>query len=433
MLSRGADDSGSKQDQRQAMTYFSEFRVNWRALGAASIGIAAGYGINNYLNNVFIPPLMEEFGWQSSDIALLGTAAVLSIVCQPIAGRITDRLGVRAVATFGVSGAVITYILLGLMSGSFIEYFAINTAQIAFISATTGPVVYSRLIAQSFDRARGVALAIAMAAPSVAGAVFVSVLASFIEREGWRMGYFLTAGCAGVAGAIAIVLIPRTNAPNSATEPMGTGKTTLPLRQIVRNPAFALIVGGIMLCSLTIVMQTTQLGVILGNAGISRLQVSFVISVYAIGVIVGRLLCGAALDRFSSNIVAAVALGLPAVGLTILSSGFPSLTLMSVAVLFLGLSLGAEGDIGGFLAMSYFESEVYSTVFGIIIGSLALSSAIGSLILSFSLRLTGSFAPFLLLAAGSALIGALLFYRLGRVPTQDRKARDIHENRVESQ
>jgi MFS family permease len=170
------------------------------------------------------------------------------------------------------------------------------------------------------------------------------------------------------------------------------------------------------LCSLTIVMQTTQLGVIVRDTGLSARDASLIISVYALGVIAGRLLCGAALDRYPAHLVAALALGLPGIGLALLATGVPSALVMSAGVLLLGLSLGAEGDIGGYLAMTYFGVEVYSTVVGLIIGSLALSSALGSLLLSAGLNLTGSFAPFLPFAGAAAVLGSLLFYRLKHLP-----------------
>lgn len=402
----------------EAGGYFGEFRRGWRHLTAATIGIAAGYGINNYLNNVFIPPLMEEFGWKSSQIALIGLAALTSVICQPVAGRITDRIGVRWVAVFGVVCATLVYVLLSLMSGSFIEFFILSAVQIALVGATTGPVVYSRLIAESYGRARGVALAIATASPSFAGAAVVPFLTGFIEREGWRAGYAVAAVCAAIAGIVAILLIPgrpravTVLAAKTSDEPFSFGK-------LAKNRALQLMVGGIFLCSMTIVMQTTQMGVILRSAGLTAQDTSWVISIYALGVIAGRLLCGVALDRWPAHIVASLALGLPAIGLAMLASGIPSVALMSGAVLFLGLALGAEGDVGGYLAMTYFDVRIYSTIVGIVVATIAVSSALGSVILSLTLAQWNSFAPFLLLAGASALIGALLLGRLGRIPRAD--------------
>jgi len=411
---------------RDASGYFREFKISWRPLAAATIGIAAGYGINNYLNNIFIPPLMEEFGWESSQIALIGLAALTSVICQPIAGRITDRVGVRKVAVFGVACATLIYVLLSMMSGTFIEFFVLSAMQIALVGATTGPVVYSRLIAESYGRARGVALAIATASPSFAGAAVVPLLSGFIEREGWRAGYLLSATVAALVGAIAIFLIPKRQTSDTADNTARVTSQQFDPRAIASNPALLLIVVGIFLCSMTIVMQTTQMGVILRAAGLSASDTSWVISVYAIGVIAGRLICGAALDRFPAHFVAAFALGLPAIGLSLLATATPSVALMSVAVMFLGLSLGAEGDIGGYLTMTYFSVDIYSTIVGVIVGTIAVSSALGSVILSLTLSQWDSFAPFLILAGVSALVGAVLLYRLGKVPPIQYPEGHIH-------
>ena len=76
---------------------------------------------------------------------------------QKLAGRITDRLGTRRVAAFGVVCATLIYVALSMMQGSFILFFLLNTAQIALSGATTGPGDMLCAIA-------GVALAAASAA-----------------------------------------------------------------------------------------------------------------------------------------------------------------------------------------------------------------------------------------------------------------------------
>lgn len=399
------------------MTYFSEFARSPRHLAAAAIGNAAGFTITNYLNNLLIPRLMAEFGWTSSQIALLGLAAVVSIVCQPFAGRMTDRFGSRRVALFGIVAGGLMYLALSRMTGSFWAFYAINTAQIALISSTTGTVVYTRLIAQRFDRARGLALALVMSAPSIAGMLIVPAASAYIAQAGWRAGYVMTAMLTTAVGLLALALVPRDAAHAAPAVSAALPQQDPPmLRSIVRNKAFPIIVGAILLCSMTIVMQTTQMQVILTGSGLSTREAAVAISAYALGVIVGRLCCGALLDRFPAYGVAAFALGLPGIGLAILALGPPSLPLLACAVAVLGLSLGAEGDIGGYLAMTWFDLRVYGTVIGLFIGCIAISSALGSLLLSLSLGAGLGFAPFLLFAGASALVGGALLWRLKRIP-----------------
>lgn len=394
------------------MNYLGEIRTNWRYLAAASLGIATGYSLNNYLNNLFIPALMQEFGWTSGQIALLGLPALLSIVCQPLAGRLADRFGVAPVAMSGVAMGALVYLALSRIGGSFAWYLGLIVVQIALFAATTGPVVYSRLIAESFDKARGLALGIAACSYSIAAVVFVPFVSPFIEREGWRSGYAVMAGFTVVAGAATLLLMPRRKSkPDLARhrdEPADYSA-------IFANPAFWSIVAGIVLCSLTIIVQTTQLKVILLKTGMASADASLLISVYAAGVIAGRIACGAALDRFPAHIVAMLSMGLPAFGLVLMATGMPSPLVQGLAVLLIGLALGAETDVAGFLVMRFFPVGVYSAVLGLLLGALSGAAALGSLLLSGILQFTESFAPFLLFAAVSTLAGSWQFWRLGKL------------------
>lgn len=393
------------------MSYFREFFTNWRSLASASIGIASGYAVNNYLQNIFIPSLMEEFGWKSSTIALLGITAIVSVIAQPLVGRATDKFGIRPVALFGVASGTLIYVGFSMMTGSFLTFFVLNLALLILVASATGPAVYSKMIAENYCRARGMALAIAASSPAVAGALLVPFLSSHIEVFGWRSGYQMVALCTAAGGLLAIYMIPLKKQDEKPTFLLNA-KTSQGIKSLATNPASALIVTGTVLCSLTIVMQTTQLKVILLNNGLTSSSASLMVSIYAAGVLCGRLVCGAALDRFPSHIVASISLGLPGVGLILLALGTSSYTVTAISVLLLGLALGAEADIGGYLAMTFFKLEVYSTVVGFFIGSMAFASVIGSLILSLSLSITDSFKFFLLLSAVCAFMGSFLFWRL---------------------
>ncbi len=185
---------------------------------------------------------------------------------------------------------------------------------------------------------------------------------------------------------------------------------------IVRNPAFRLIVAGVILCNLSWTLQTAQLKVLLLDRGVDSATGSMAVSIFALSVIVGRLLCGAALDRFPVHLVVAISLGLPGLGLGLLATGSAASVAIVVAALLLGLALGAEGDVLAYTVMRYFHLEVYSTVLGLVLGSLALSVSVGSLLLGAVLKMSGSFTPFLVFTSIAALAGAAMFYLLKRLP-----------------
>jgi predicted MFS family arabinose efflux permease len=138
------------------------------------------------------------------------------------------------------------------------------------------------------------------------------------------------------------------------------------------------------------------------------------VSLYAIGVIVGRCLCGIALDRTRPHVVALVTLGLPALAYLILAAHSVATTALVGAVLVIGLAQGAEGDVGAFLISRRFDARNFSLLYSFMNMAVGAGSAIGSLLLSISLRQTGdSYLPFLLASAGATLLGAILFFLTG--------------------
>jgi MFS family permease len=397
------------------MSYLGEIRINWRFLTAASIGQAAGYSLLSYVSNIFTPQLISQFGWSRSDVALVGTAAFASILTQPVAGRVTDALGVKRMALIGVISTPLVLLGLAYMTGAFSIFFLLSLLQVAFLGTITTAPVYSRLIAYKFSGARGIALAIAACAPAAVAAAFVPLLSGIVDAHGWRTGYLALALYTALAGAVAVLLIPagmdrgRNAAVAGHDGSRGYGA-------IFRSRAFQLIVAGFVLSNLAITMQTTQLKVIFLDRGIDSATGSLALSLYALSVLFGRICCGLALDRFPVYLVAACAMGFPGIGLLLLATGTSAPVLIAAAVLCMGLSFGAEGDLVAYVVMKFFRLNVYSSVLGLVYGALAISVSCGALLLGLTLKATGSFVPFMVLSGIAALISGGLFLLLRRVP-----------------
>lgn len=397
------------------MTYLGELRAYWRFLGAAAIGQAVGYSLINYVGNLFTPHLLNEFGWTRSEIALVGTTIFVNILAQPLAGRLADAFGVRGMATVGVISMPLVLLGFSSMTGQFSQFVLLTLALVTVVGGTTTATIYSRLIAQKFNRTRGMALAIAACTPALTGAACVPFLSQLIDSSGWRAGYVALAIGTALVGFVALRMIPRGADSHHRLPLSGAGQRSV-YGTILKDRGFQLIVGGIVLCNLSFTMQTTQLKVILLDIGMESDFGSMAISLFAISVLVGRLLCGAALDRFPAYAVVAVSLGMPGIGLGILAAGLDIPILIATAVVLLGLGLGAEGDVIAYLVMRYFKLEVYSTVLGMLFGALALSMASGALLLSFMLKLNDSYVPFLTLTTAASLLGGATFLLLRRVP-----------------
>lgn len=396
------------------MSYLREIQINWRSLTAASLGLASGYTLNLYVSNIFAPHLLAEFGWSRSQFALIGMSVLLGVVTLPIVGRFTDVIGVRRMAMGGIILTPIIYVAYSMIGPSFPIFLMLNLFHVAAGAVTTS-LVYSRLIAESFDRARGLALALAACAAPAAGAIIAPFLSDFIQTNGWRAGYLALAAGTAIAGALTLVFMPGKPAKAGEETPVNSGPSgAAGYRDIFANPAFQKIAAGMFLCNLTMMVQTSQLGLILSDRDASAATAATMLSVYAGGIVIGRLICGLALDRYPTHIVAAISLGLPCAGLLILASGTTMVPLLGIAVLAVGLAMGAELDVLAYLVMRYFKVGVYSSVYGLIQPVIALSAATGSLLLSVTLGLSGGFNQFLYLAAASTLIGCFAFLTLAR-------------------
>ncbi len=404
------------------MSYWGELRSGRRLIAATCLGQAAGYSIVTYINNLFTPKLLQSFHWSRADFARVGSVLLLGILIQPITGRLGDAYGAKRVATFGVIGAPLVFVGLSLMTGTLWQFYLLTLLHLMITSGATGPVNYSRLIVRNLDRTRGIALAAAASAPPAVAALLIPSLSHFIDARGWRAGYLAVAVGTAITGMLALWLIPA-GADVPGRTPMARHERTASYRAILRSRAFHLLAGAVFLCMLSFTLQTTQLKVILLDRGIDSATGSLAIALFAFATIAGRLLCGVALDRFPAYAVAAVFLGLPGVGLSLLAMGVTQPIAVITAVSLLGASLGAEGDVWAYLVRRYFEPEIYGTVLGLVFSAMALSSGLGALLLSMMLKQqNGAFTAFLVVSATSVFAGSGLLLLLRSVSSSSSRA-----------
>lgn len=400
------------------MTYFGELKCNWRALLASAIGQGAGLSINSYIVSIFAPHLLETFGWSKAQFALMGTTIMATLFCLPVVGRLTDVFGVRRVAAVGVISTPLSYLAFSVFDGEISTFLAITVLQVIFGTTTTA-TVYSRLVAERFVKARGLALAIVAGWPAVVGAIGVPMLTYFMDTHGWRAAYQALAVYSVIVGVITLFLIPRS--PGLDGRPVTTPRRArADYALLVRNATFWMIVAGVFLCNLPQTLNSMQLKLMLLDNGATSAAASAMISVFAVGVIIGRFACGIALDRLPTHLVATVGMGLPSLGMFIIASSIDTSFALTAAALLLGLSMGAEGDITAYLVVRHFGVQVYSSVLGLMTAVLGIATSIGSVILSITLDWTNGYATFVLFGGIVTVIGSALFMLLGRESVIER-------------
>ena len=396
------------------MAYLGEFRSHWRGMAAAALGLGGGMALHAYSLSLFAPAMLADLGWSKAQFATVGAISFVTLFFIPLAGRLCDLIGVRLTAAIGSIALPASFIWFSLMNGDFTMYLAILVLQ-HILGITTSTVVYTRLIAERFEKARGLALAITVCAPPTVAALGTPLLGQVIDTEGWRAGYQWLAGFSIVLGVATQLMIPR-SAPREVADGQPREKRSIlgDYKIVSRSAAFWVLIGGMFFCNISQAIPAMHMKVLLLERGLTSAAATMIISGYASGIIAGRFICGISLDRFPTHIVAAFMMGMPAVGLLILGLDINPVGAVAFAVLIMGLSQGAEGDLGAYLVARFFGIKMYSSILGLVTASIAGGTAIGSVLLSGVLHLTDDFSLYLIGGAVVVFLGSLLFMLLGR-------------------
>jgi MFS family permease len=394
--------------------YLGELKAHLRPLTAATIGIAFGLSINNYTSSLFGAQLIKEFGWEKADFAKIAVFAILMVPLLPVIGRITDVRGVRFAAAIGVIGMPLTFVALSQMSGNINHFFALTVAQIlcgSFLTST----VFSRVVAERFTVARGIAFAIIMSGPPLAGGLAAWAMGPLMGSYGWRGGYLFIGALVLIFGLLALVLLPAKSPapqhrPSTFRQDFG---------QIGRHPVFWLAALGMFLCNLPQALGSSQLMMMLQENGVA-LSASFFVALYPFGVIIGRFVTGVALDRYPTHVVGAIGLALPALGFVILATPHDGAFLVGFSVLLMGLAQGAEGDVASYAVARHFPIAIFASAMGPVNAATALGASLGGAVLVPMLGRWDNYVPFLIFSAVVTALGAIALLAMGRYPSPDQ-------------
>jgi MFS family permease len=375
--------------------YWREFRTEWRAVPSTTSGLAFGLIMMSYAISIMGPHLIKEFGWARVDLVKVQMLSLISVVAYPLVGRLADTITARRTALIGVIASPLLF--LGLSMVRDLHSNAILfVAQSVVLGATTPPVC--RIIVQRFRLARGLALSIAVAGPSLIAAVGGPLINNFVVDNGWHAGYLVLAVTTLIGGDVAILLMPpdRIIAVQS-----GTARP----QRLCTDPAQS--------CVLDAEWGRVALHFADGGAaypdGPDRRR-TWRGRQGGLGDCFG--LChrhdgGAPCQRFRARQTACEhgrvgTLVLSAAGLFVMSRHGVPMAALAVAVMAVGLSFGAESDIVGHLISRIIPIKNYGAVFGIISSTITVSTGVGAAIVAALLNRYDSYSPFLMLPRSRA-------------------------------
>jgi MFS family permease len=418
----GDDDPPRPSDAKQTLNTWEALAVlkrwlenPWSIVFGSALALVVSSGpVGFFTFGVFLKPISQEFGWNRGEIsAASGVSNLMVAITVPLIGILIDRWGVRRVLLPSIVLFAISFAALSLAPAS-LPVFAALYAIVGVCSACQGPPPYVKVIAAWFDRQRGLALGIAMAGAGI-GVVIVPQLARIlIEAFGWRIAYV------GVAAVLLVVAIPSVSLflrePEEAPTRRGTPPSEAPglsVREALTGCSrFWRLSGAVFLVGMAVNGTIVHLVPLLTDRGLSPAVATSILSAVGIATIAGRVFTGYLADRFFAPFVAAGFFLLPCFGMYLLASGLEGIVPV-ISVVSLGLALGCEVDMIGYLTSRYVGLKRFGELYGYLFAIFLTGTALGPYLMGVSFDIFKTYDPALLGFGLALVIASVLVATLG--------------------
>jgi len=393
------------------VTAKDEWIAGWPVVLGAVIGIALGViALPGMGLGVVMRSLQAEFGWTRTEISLAPTIMTACLAAAaPFVGWIADRVSGALIAAVSLSALAVSLYLLSGIDGS-LHTFYLAYGAMAVCAAGSTTLIYARAIGANFSRGRGLALGVAMTGNGISNIVIPILLAPYVAIAGWRHGFVALAIAAAVAAPVVGFLMNRGNASRHAAMEM-PDHPGIPeadgLRAVFRKRVFWVMAICFTLIPLAATGLHLHLLAFMADAGIDAAAAGRVAGTGGFALICGRLLTGWALDHFFAPWVGAAMMAVSSACLvTMAMIGAPAAVAGAVAV---GLSIGAELDLIGYLTIRYFGVKTFGRVYGLLYTFVLVGSGVSPVAYGLVADATHSYTLALYGAAAILLLAAILF------------------------
>ncbi|MFC4595843.1 MFS transporter [Sphingobium tyrosinilyticum] len=399
-----------------------EWRSHWTIALAACAGMASSSSLN-YATGLFIEPFQREFGWSRVEITT-GPAivAVICVVGAPFTGAAIDRLGARRIGIFGLFAITLLVSALGAVGPAIESWFAVWT-MLGLASLFVLPNVWTAAVSGFFFAGRGLALGLTLCGSGITSIITPILTYWLIQRFGWRLAYPGLA-LSWAAIALPLLMLFLTSAKDvqrvasTAPDVRPDAIHAAPRKEELLSWRFLQLALAGFLFALVVPPLVISVVPVLTSNGLTRAQAAGTASLLGFSAIGGRLAIGYLLDRVDGRLLAGSIVSLPMATCALLLGMPGSITAATIAVLLLGLALGAEYDIVAYLTSRYFTLGNFGLLFGALAGVIAFAGSGGPLLLSAIYDHYHSYAPALWIAMPLCPIAALLFILLGPYPSR---------------
>ena len=389
-----------------------EFTSGWPVVLACFCMAVFAWGFGFYGQSAYLAALRDTRGWSASLISGATTTFYLwGALLLALVPRAIERVGVRGVA---VCGALLLGVGTVSLSGVTAPWQMYASAVVMGVGwACTSTTAIAVILAQRFDRRRGLAISLALNGASVGGLAVAPALVGLSHALGLALAVWLLVGGALVVllPVLVLGLRPALHPARGLGAGLGAPGEALPAfddrAALLRDPGFwsvALPFAFALMAQVGfIVHQVAFLLPALGVGGASS-----AVALTAGAATAGRLALATVIDRLHQRRVAAISFASQAGGLGLMLLWPASPAALYLGSLVFGLSVGNVVTLPSLIVQREFAGRSFGLVIGLssMVGQLGLS--VGPALLGAVHDATGVYATSIGLCIGLELLAAVL-------------------------
>lgn len=324
--------------------------------------LAVGFCAGRFSLPVFYPVFTDpkKFGWSHAQ-AVGGGFFVLLLagVLGPLVGWLADKYSPKAVMLGGCLTVAASLALLSTTQTltqwySFCTLLGIGVAASSLVPA-------SMLIAPWFSKQRGLAVGVINAGVGLGGYIFPKVSSRLISEDGYSQAFLILSAFLVIPVAIALALTPRSTGGGSAHARHSIANAG----GILSNPVFWIFGISLFFAAHSLTGVQENLVLYLRGQGVKPPDAAQALSTLLGASAIGKLLGGAAADRFSSRVSMMLATLCILLGTGGLLTSDPHSSAVYFSAAVFGLGFGGIFNAPSLIAFEYFGTQRVGTILGL--------------------------------------------------------------------
>ena len=400
----------------------SKVFYGWWIVSACFLTSVIISGIAIYGFTAFFEPIQEEFGWSYTQISVAASIRGVEVgLLAPLVGVLLDRGGPRRIMFGGAIISGLSLILLSRTNSLGIFYGAFVLMAIGISGSS--PTVMVTAVANWFRKKVGIATGITVSGMALGG-ILLPLIVKLIDLFDWRNALFI-AGLAVWVIAVPLSLLVRhkpeqygyrvdgeegnTITPYDGSTPARSVEVSIGAKQALKSRPFWHVVLS-MVCNFIVVTAViVHIMPYLSSVGIARSTSSLATMTVALASAGGRLGSGWLGDKYDKRRVATGCFAITGLGLLCFTyTSDERMWLLVPFIILFGIGYGGNNTMRAALLVEYFGRGKIGTIYGFMMGMLALSGIAGPVFAGWIFDTRGSYYVALITFVGLIFVALII-------------------------